>query len=66
MILNSFDNITLSKFSYHCLGACFKAYNNLTSLQTLFPCPLITNPSSCFYKPFHQDHHFKKVILTSF
>src|ERR1044072_1567846 len=35
----------LLNFSYHCLGAGFKPYNDLTSLHTFFSCPLTTQPS---------------------
>jgi hypothetical protein len=47
-------------------GACFKSYNDLTSLHTLFSFPLITNPLGVPCKPSFQDHFLKKLFLHLF
>ena len=41
--LNSFDIISLSNFSCHCIETCFNLYKDLTSLHNLFPCTRIIN-----------------------
>jgi len=65
-ILNLFNNITLLNFSCHCLDACFKSYNDLTSLQTFSSYLLTINPWGCsMYKPSYKCHSFKKVVFIS-
>ena len=50
--LNSFDIISLSNNSCHCIETCFNLYKDLTSLHILFPCTRIINPFglSCIKK----------------
>lgn len=62
-ILNPLDNIILLNFWYHYLGACFKPYNDLTSLQNFYLWLGKMNPSSCSTKILSSNSLFLKCYF---
>ena len=55
----------ISKFSCHCIGACFNPYKDLTNSQTLSYCPRTTQPQVAPYIFFFPNLPIKKIVLTS-